>query len=361
MSGWAIIDDREAAPEPTPVSAERAHLLGIRRAPFGRRVAATIIDVLPILAFIAPLPFVATSLVGPDGRIDVLLLIAGSVCALLLLLYAILQLASHGRRGQTLGKQATRLRTLRATTLRPIGFGRALLRVCVFGLSGVLPGVGPLLLALSALWDPQRRGRAWHDHVVDTWLIDMLEVDPTDPVAFDAARARARVQSVALGAAPEGASVAASPLISRVPLAKRVPPSDPQPERLRPEDQAGETVGRGHDPSRPEIEAASPPTLTLDDGTAIVVAGLTLLGRQPAAAPGEIAHLIPIADGSKSVSKTHIALDSDAHGLIVTDRGSANGTTIVRGAASSRATPRVPLRVRPGDEIHIGERTLTVG
>ncbi|WP_221584816.1 RDD family protein [Microbacterium sp. G2-8] len=366
MSGWAIIDDREAAPEPIPVTVDRAELLGIRRATYGRRVSATIIDVIPALVFAAPLAFALTAIVGPDGQLDILMLILGSACALLLVLYGILQLSSHGRRGQTFGKQATKLRTLRATSLQPIRFGRALLRALIVAAACLVPLLGPLLLFLSPLWDPQKRGRGWHDHATDAWMIDLRAVDPTDPVAFGDARARARVKSAARGDARQTDPFARERVIADVPRAE----TPRAPEAPAPASEAPATPPIVRDPPRApesaptrERAASVGVRVTLDDGATLTIAGPTLIGRRPAPADGDdpAVRLLPLADEGRSLSKTHLALQVDAHGLVLTDRGSANGTTIVRGATSAPASADTPLRVREGDRIRLGDREIVVG
>ncbi|TFU32262.1 RDD family protein, partial [Microbacterium paludicola] len=197
VSGWAIINEREAAPEPTPVSIERAALLGIVPAPVGRRSAAAVIDVIPAILFAAPLPFAVPALLA--GELWGILVSA--ICVVLLVVYGLIQLTSNGRRGQTFGKQMMRIRTIDPATLKPIGFGRALLRALLVALSGIVPVVGPAVMLCSPLWDAEQRRRGWHDHAARSWLIDLDAVDPTDPVAFEAARGRARVRSVVLDVA----------------------------------------------------------------------------------------------------------------------------------------------------------------
>ena len=372
MSGWSIISEAEAAPEPTPISVARAELLGVRRAPYGRRVLATIIDALPVIVFAIPLWFVPAALSAPDGQ-GVLLVVLAAVGLLLMVIYALLQVGSHGRRGQTFGKQMMRLRTIRATTFRPIRFGRALGHAALFAAAGVVPVVGTALMALSPLFDPEKRGRGWHDHAVGAWMIDLRAVDPTDPVAFENARGRARVRSVSLAnaaratpqapAAPAPAPGAAAPGVPApgvpAPAPRPVPslapgvaptPAAPVPQPAAP--------ARPAAPTQPAPAATASVRVRLDDGRSLVVTGPTLIGRKPLAEGA--AALVAIDDDTRSVSKTHLALHVDAQGLIVTDRGSSNGSVLVRGTREVPLRANVPSRARSGDRIRFGDRSLEV-
>ena len=67
----------------------------------------------------------------------------------------------------------------------------------------------------------------------------------------------------------------------------------------------------------------------LDDGREVPVTGLVLLGRNPQPRPGEEqAELVKLADETRTVSKSHLALDLTPEGLVVVDRGSTNGSTV---------------------------------
>lgn len=415
MSGWSIISDSEAAPEPTPISAERADLLGVKAAPYGPRVLATVIDAVPAVVFAIPLAFLPAAFAGAEGP-NVLLLALDGVGLLLLVLYGLLQLISHGRRGQTFGKQMMRLRTIRATTFKPIGFGRALGRAAIVAASGIVPVIGTAVLFFSITRDAQKRGRGWHDHAVDAWVIDLRELDPTDPVAFENARGRARVRSVGMATqgtassfpGPHAATAAggpsdtgfdtqhpsraafetsarppappqrrADPVIQRVPA----PPQPAAPQRTHAQRATAPVPGTtaAHPaapgprvaaprPGRPEADrsaGASPASgphrvarVRLDDGSDIAVTQLTLIGRRPAAEHG--AAVVAIDDETRSISKTHLALHVDAHGLVVTDRGSTNGSGLIRAGVETPLGAGRPQRAQPGDRIRFGDRHLDV-
>jgi pSer/pThr/pTyr-binding forkhead associated (FHA) protein len=100
--------------------------------------------------------------------------------------------------------------------------------------------------------------------------------------------------------------------------------------------------------------------LVLPDGTSVVVAGPTLVGRDPhAGGPGWA--LVPVQDPRRSVSKTHAELDVDGSGLWVTDRGSTNGTVVSEPGRPPRLVePGARARVPLGAALHLGELRLGV-
>jgi hypothetical protein len=70
-------------------------------------------------------------------------------------------------------------------------------------------------------------------------------------------------------------------------------------------------------------------SILLDDGRRLALDGLILLGRNPQPNAGEEdAQLIKIADETRTVSKSHLAIGLDAGGVYVVDRGSTNGSTV---------------------------------
>jgi predicted component of type VI protein secretion system len=103
----------------------------------------------------------------------------------------------------------------------------------------------------------------------------------------------------------------------------------------------------------------APVPLELPTGAVHVVAGPTLVGRDPQAADGGWA-LLALDDPRRSVSKTHAELGVDHGGLWVTDRGSTNGTVVsVPGAPPRVVEPGARVRVPAGASIHLGEYRVT--
>jgi len=120
-----------------------------------------------------------------------------------------------------------------------------------------------------------------------------------------------------------------------------------------------ETVGPGAEDSRPlNVGWAA----ALDDGREIDVTGLVLLGRNPQPRPGEEdAEMIKVADDTRTVSKTHLALGVDANGMYVMDRGSTNGSTVTNTHGVSKTCPAGDIvPVTPGSIISFGDHWLEI-
>ncbi|UUT35837.1 FHA domain-containing protein [Microbacterium elymi] len=111
-------------------------------------------------------------------------------------------------------------------------------------------------------------------------------------------------------------------------------------------------------PASPAVPAAGTATLVLETGERIAVAGDgVLLGRAPARARGDAELLpVPIADTTKSVSKTHVAVHRIDGVWAAEDRHSTNGSAIVRDGTQHELLPGRPLPLRDGDELRFGDR-----
>jgi uncharacterized RDD family membrane protein YckC len=103
-------------------------------------------------------------------------------------------------------------------------------------------------------------------------------------------------------------------------------------------------------------------SILLDDGRRIPLEGLVLLGRNPQPKAGEEdAQLIKIADETRTVSKSHLAVGVDAGGVYVVDRGSTNGSTVsTTNGMSSRCRAGEMVRVGDGAIISIGDHWLEI-
>ena len=93
-----------------------------------------------------------------------------------------------------------------------------------------------------------------------------------------------------------------------------------------------------------------------------MIAGLALVGRRPEPRNGEqVAHLIPLQSADMSVSKTHAQFGPAADGtIVVMDRGSTNGTVLVRQGMSRQLAPGRPAALLPGDKVVYGDREMTI-
>ncbi|WP_107072585.1 RDD family protein, partial [Streptomyces katrae] len=138
--------------------AERA----VRPAGLVRRGLARVLDSLVLAG-------VAVAAARASGRTTTVWLLdattagrLGLVLAALLLFGVFYEALPTARWGRTPGKKLCGVRVLATATLRPPGFGAALLRMLVYGFLG-LPG------SLWCLFDRPRR-RGWHDRAARTYV-----------------------------------------------------------------------------------------------------------------------------------------------------------------------------------------------
>jgi hypothetical protein len=119
-------------------------------------------------------------------------------------------------------------------------------------------------------------------------------------------------------------------------------------------------AGRGSGPATPR-----PPIgvlLRFDDGGIITAGAAMFIGRDPIAPPGEApAMLVPVSDPDRSVSKTHLTVRAHPEGVVVTDRGSVNGTTVesATGEISQLRAGEAAL-VPLGSTVRFGSRSFVV-
>lgn len=249
------------------------------------------------------------------------------------LLFAVLL----GAQGVSPGKAAMGLRVVDHGDGTPIGVGRALLRILVIGTS-TLPmlGLGVATLAWTAVEDRSRERRGWHDHVTGSLVVDVrprvvAEVEQDD-------RPRHVVNLTAMRLMP-------------VRVAEPPPPAPPtQPPLLPPPSAARQTVVTGSW------------RVTFDSGETLVVEGLGLVGRRPEGRAGEpVRHVVPLASENMSISKTHAQFHLASDGtLVVMDRGSTNGSILVRQGVSRELAAGKPATLLDGDRVLFGDRQMHV-
>lgn len=408
---WEISDDTpviEGLDEQGRPDPAYARALGLLPAPFGRRALAALCEgliaaviLLPALLVVVP-AVVAVVREGGDAaallaRDDLVrIIVAYAVSSVLMLVYILLQLILHGRRGVTVGKAMFGIRSVNVRTLeRPRFWRGAVVRYLVAYASLLVPVIGPVLvIALSPFFDPERRGRGWLDMAAGTWFVDIRRgLNPYDRKRMRVAR---KMQKASLHgeraplpslATPAGQGAPASYVPSArtsggvlgVPrAADPASPASAAPASPAPPAATAATASaalaaasEGMIDSVPPVLGAPPassvpqvsahPVIVLDTGARVEVQGLTLLGRAPAANAGEEgAKLVPIEDDTRSVSKTHVALAPGPQGLAIDDRRSTNGTAIVREGAEYAVTAGAPLVLRAGDLVRFGDRTFGV-
>jgi uncharacterized RDD family membrane protein YckC/outer membrane biosynthesis protein TonB len=172
--------DANGRPDPAYAAA-----LGLLPAPLGRRALAAVLDVafwmlLQLLLWLGALPLLLkfiTGSISSYGFINhpdfVRSVVFAAVTLVLSIVYCIVQLVLHGRKGRTIGKGITGIRTVNVRTLERPKVGPVFMRFLMVGASGILPVVGPALVLISPLFDPERRGRGWHDRATSVWLVDV--------------------------------------------------------------------------------------------------------------------------------------------------------------------------------------------
>ncbi|MCR8671864.1 RDD family protein, partial [Agrococcus sp. HG114] len=210
--------DESGRPDP-----EYAAALGLRPAPLGRRALASAIELtlyalLQLPYWLVALPSllsVATGALQPYGLVNhpgfAWMVVATAASAVLTTAFVVVQIVLHGRRGVTLGKALTGIRSIHVATLARPGIARALGRALLLGASFLVPVVGPALLFSSALFDSERRGRSWLDKAAGTWFVDVRAgLDPYH-------EKRMRIARKTVQAAPEA---------ERAPLPSLATPAD---------------------------------------------------------------------------------------------------------------------------------------
>jgi hypothetical protein len=296
-----------------------------------RRFYAFVLDGLLASAWIVLVGWSAYQLFWRDDRLWTgLAMVAGGVVALWLGLAVAL-----GIGGATPGKAATGLRAVHSVTGTPIGVSHALLRGLVLAAATVSTfGIGLATLAWTAVTDPDRRRRGWHDQVAGSVVVD---VRPVPAVAVGADSAPRHVVNL---------------------TAMRLVPPAPAP--------APQTPRRPlhRSPTTPAAPPASHTrwVVSFDTGQEVPVGGPVLVGRRPEARPGEaVQHLVALPSPDMSLSRTHAHIGIAGDGaLVVTDRDSTNGSTLTRQGVSRPLSGGRPTTLLDGDLVRFGDRSMQV-
>jgi len=293
-----------------------------------------------------------------------------------------------GLYGLTPGKALAGIRVLSAEDARPIGVPRAILRTLLLGLATIPTlGFGVAALAWTAVMDPSGWRRGWHDLRAGSVVVDSRPLPEPEEPEEEAPRQVVNLTAMRL--------VPASPTPPRrIPTRGKRPPTPPEPPAdpvatptVTPRQGLGwPLVGdapdgspappRGPKPSAPPPRVAppspaAPPGQQLpparwqvgfDTGEQFEVRGLTLVGRRPEPRPGEpVKRLVTLPSDDMSLSKTHAQFQVVPDGaLVVMDRGSTNGSILVRGGVAKRLVGGRPATLRDGDRVRFGDREMSV-
>lgn len=197
----------------------------------------------------------------------------------------------------------------------------------------------------------------------------MIERSPWAPVT-EARDADAEPPVRDADAEPPGRSAAEPPPAptSSTPGSHAAPPAPGAVDQGGPADVVEDTVVpdwlRDDDDEDLDRTRVAPPArprtvrVVLDDGSRHTSAVPVRIGRNPDAEPGH--EVLAVSDATRSISKTHLALDIDGDRILVTDLGSTNGTTAVEGDESTELEPQESRTVASGTSLQMGERTLIV-
>lgn len=274
--------------------------------------------------------------------------VAAGTAVMLWLLLAV----AVGITGASPGKRAAGLRVVHHGSGTPVGTGRALLRALVLAVCG-LPtfGIGLATLAWTAVEDRARQRRGYHDQVAHSVVVD---VRPVAETVSDAEEQGTRhiVNLTAMRLVP-GPPVEAPPVPPRTHTQEQSVRRQPLPQGLQ---------TAGAPPAAPPRPTQVPARwrVTFDDGETFVVTGLVLVGRRPEPRPGEaVTRLVPLSSADMSVSKTHAQFAPTPDGaVVVMDRGSTNGTVVVRKGMNRHLPPGRPTTLVEGDRVVFGDREM---
>jgi hypothetical protein len=298
----------------------------------------------------------------------------------------------------TPGKALVGLRVLSAEDAGPIRMPLALLRTVVLGVA-TLPtiGFGAAALAWTAMVDPSGWRRGWHDlrarsvvvdvrpvpleeqpeveaprQVVNLTAMRLVPASPTPPRRIPSRGRRAAARPPEAVPAPPPPRVTPRqglgwPLVGEAPV-----PAAPTEAGTGPGSHAARPVPP---PPPPVVVAATPPAerspaaapagrwqVTFDTGEQFEVRGLTLVGRRPEPRAGEpVKRLVTLPSDDMSLSKTHAQFQVVPDGaLVVMDRGSTNGSILVREGVTKRLSGGRPSTLRDGDRVRFGDREMSV-
>lgn len=400
-------------PPPPPLDPQvSASSLTYPVAALERRFVAFAVDRLLGWALLVAAGFLTVAFVS-----DELWTVVGVVTGTAVVLWLVLAIVS-GVAGTSPGKAMTGLRVVHHGTGTPIGVGRALLRSLVLGVAG-LPtfGLGVATLAWTSVEDRGRQRRGWHDHLAHTVVVDVrpvaetavgdadegprhivnltaMRLVPAPPVEQVPTPERSelsmRRQTLPADvvappppaqqpawqppAAQPGPPPAAAPSYAPPGPPSFAPPQQqPQAPQQPPAQAPQQQQQQWGQPPAPSAPHWSPPParpapdvarwrVHFDNGESFVIAGLALVGRRPEPRNGEqVAHLIPLASADMSVSKTHAQFGPAPDGtIVVMDRGSTNGTVLVRQGVSRQLSPGKPAALLDGDTVVYGDREMTI-
>lgn len=214
---------------------------------------------------------------------------------------------------------------------------------------------------------------------------DTAVIDPAviDPAVIDPAEAAWPFSATAAESVAAAASAADIPPLEAPPESESQPRKDASMETDNDQDEGAPAIGRARilpdpfpwgadtDDDAEDVEATRIVSgtgggdrfvLQFSTGESVTVSGAGLIGRNPAAQPGEyVDQLISIFDVGKSVSKTHLEFGQEGGRFWVSDRYSTNGSIARQPEAEPRrCEPGRRYFVVRGTRIDVGEQFFVV-
>ena len=344
-----------------------------------RRFYALAIDRLLAWATFGAAGYLAWRYLIDDGRAVVGVVAIIGVVLLVSLAYAV----ALGIAGVSPGKALVGLRVVAADDGRPIGVPQALVRTAILGFF-TLPtaGLGLATLAWTAVMDPSGRRRGGHDQMTSSVVVDIrpapaendrVDVRPRQIVNLTAMRLlpTPRTPARSTPSAPETPTSAPTSSPTSGPPSAPMPSGPPVPATAAVPTPAGPRPS-GPPPAAPPAASSAPASgpssrpgrwrVAFDTGEEFVVEGLALVGRRPEPRGDEpVRHVVPLRSSDMSVSKTHAQFQVVPDGaLVVMDRGSTNGSALVRQGVSRPLTAGRPATLIDGDTVRFGDRSMSV-
>jgi hypothetical protein len=118
------------------------------------------------------------------------------------------------------------------------------------------------------------------------------------------------------------------------------------------------------------VAATAPPSpvvanatfvVAFSTGQRLVVDGPVVVGRRPEQAAAEAGSAaFAVTDPERSTSRAHAAFAVVDGQLVVSDKGSGNGTVVHRAGVEIECVEGRPVALRPGDELELGSVGATV-
>jgi uncharacterized RDD family membrane protein YckC len=305
-----------------------------------------------------------------------------------------------GVAGISPGKALVGLRVVRHEDGMPLGIAAAVLRTLTLGVAA-LPtfGLGVATLAWTAVMDARGRRRGAHDRLTGAVVVDIRPQPEPEHEADERPRQIVNLTAMRLMPMPPEEPVETPPAPTPAPAPAQVAPPrapDPAPEPApaaapgrhaatsppptAPPPTAPPPVGRpvpAYPPPPPNAVPGQPiPTqrrpdpatvraswrVSFDTGESFVVEGLALVGRRPEPRSDEpVRHLVPLRSSDMSLSKTHAQFQVVPDGaLVVMDRGSTNGSVVIRKGVTKPLTAGRPSTLIDGDMVRFGDRSMRV-